>query len=154
MKKPSSISKVPICIILLLLLLAMGCSDSSESKCINSSRDIPSDSINIYISNYIKMVKSNDSTVVQQVYLTDKELSCLSKLPSDELKFFFAAYDPKNDSTTFIIVEVDKKDSYSYYDLDDMYPGICPKHDRLFKSSSHLCPPPNPCAVPLMNKKS
>ncbi len=148
MKKPISFSGVAIFIILIPISFIIGC-----SECTNSSRDITVDSVQIYAGYYSKMVSTNPASAVQQSFLTNKELSCLSKLSSGELKFIFAAYDPNNVNTKFIIVEVDKKDIYSFYDLDDMYPRICPARlDASIKSSSHLCPPPSDCGIPLHNK--
>jgi hypothetical protein len=153
MKKPISFSAVAT-FITLITLLTYSCSHCTESKCTNSSRSIPPDSIETYAGYYTKMVSANPANTVQQVFLTDKELSCLAKLPTHELKFIFAAYDSNNINTKFIVVEVDSKDSLYYCDLDDMYPGICPDRlDASIKSSSHLCPPPTPCAIPLKSLK-
>lgn len=125
---------------------------SSKYSCTNHSREIPrdsdpnKDSVAIYAAYDTLLVQANPTYAARQIKLTKEELSCISKIPSPLIKFIIASTSPTKGDNVFIIVETKEKGKYHYYDLDTMYPSICPKPKA--PTSSHLCPPPANCAIP------
>src|SRR5580700_7379126 len=86
--------------------------EMAKSKpCANLSRPIPLRIVERYIDNYNALVQSDPDNALSQIYLTKKELLCLSKLSNDTVKFISAATVKIVDSM-FIIVEIrTKKDT-------------------------------------------
>ncbi len=148
MKKPISFSWVSFSILLLLLIFIYGC-----NECTNEAKEIHRDSVSIYSQNYDAMIKSHPDWVNRVMRLTNKELSCLSKLSPKMVMFISASYDSTNEDSKFIIVKADDNpaDTFRYYNLDAMYPHICPKALGYVPApSNHICPPPTTgdCGIP------
>jgi hypothetical protein len=147
MKKLMSISAVSIFTIFLSLsftdCFSQGSKTATKPSCVDTSESICQDSVTIYAAIYKSIVSANPANTVQQINFTNPELSCLSKLSSDGVKFIFAAYDtdPLN---IFIVVEVKKKGKYYFYDLDKLFPS----GRKRGTPSNHFCPPPTPCPIP------
>ena len=151
MKKLSLHSATIIAIIILTLSFSNSYSQSGKGTkppCANLSKPLDGTKINDYVDNYYSIVTANSKNAVDQINFIKPELVCLSALTSNPIKFIFASPD-KDPNNVFVVVEIKNKSGYTFYNLDDMFPRPLTEGN---KTSGHICPPPTPCPIPLLNQ--
>ena len=149
MKKATLLVFILSCILTLSLLSLQGNSQAKHfdkpTKCGYRANPLTVTQVTDLQAAYVNLISIHPDSVIQQIHLNKRELTCLSKGEVD-IKLITAYY--ADIDRVRMIVELYDGKKYEYFDLDEFLSA-----NKRLPPPTHTCPPPSNCGVPFDKKE-